>query len=70
MTGSTLAAIVIPIVAMSALAAWIVVVFHADSHPFWENRSTAAPNRALARPSRKVRARPPHRPLGSIRPTK
>jgi hypothetical protein len=68
MTGSTLAAIVIPIVAMSALAAWIVVVFHADSHPFWENRSTAAPDRALARPSRKIRARSPHGPLASSGP--
>lgn len=68
MTGSTLAAIVIPIVAMFALAVWIVVVFHADSHPLWENRTTAAPNKALARPSRKVRARSPHRPLAASGP--
>jgi len=67
MTGSTLAAIVIPIVAMFGLAARIVVVFHADSHPLWENRTTAAPNRALARPSRKVRAFPAPA-AGSVRP--
>jgi hypothetical protein len=40
---------------MAIAARWIVVVFHADSHPRWENRTTAAPNRVLARPSRKVR---------------
>jgi len=35
MTGSSLAAIVIPIVVMLSLAAWIAMVFHAASHPFW-----------------------------------
>jgi hypothetical protein len=61
MTGSNLAAIVIPIFVMFGLAAWIVMVFHADSHPIWKNQTTAAPNEAPARPSRKVPARPPHR---------
>jgi hypothetical protein len=27
-----------------------VLVFHAGSHLLWENRTTAAPNRVLARP--------------------
>jgi hypothetical protein len=35
MTGSNLAAIVIPIVVMCSLAVWIALVFHADSHPRW-----------------------------------
>jgi hypothetical protein len=60
MTGSNLAAIVIPIVVMFGLAVWIVVVFHADSHPFWGNRAEAAPNETPARPSRKVPASSPH----------
>ena len=42
---------------------WIVVVFHVGGHLLRENRATAAPNWVLARPSRKVRARSPHRPL-------
>ena len=36
MTGSSVAAIVIPIVVMLSLAAWIAMVFHAASHPFWD----------------------------------
>ena len=33
MTGSSLALIVIPIVAMITLFGWLAVVFYADSHP-------------------------------------
>lgn len=33
MTGSTQAAVVIPIVALLLLAAWLALVFYADSHP-------------------------------------
>ena len=57
MTGSTVAAIVIPIVAMISLAVWIVLVFHADSHPRWRSSTTATPRQAPARPSRRVPAR-------------
>ena len=35
MTGSTLAAVVIPIVALTVLAVWLAMVFYADSHPRW-----------------------------------
>jgi hypothetical protein len=37
MTGSNLAAIVIPIVVMLSLGVWIVMVFHAASHPLWRD---------------------------------
>ena len=43
MTGSSLAPIVIPIVVLFSLAAWIVVVFHAASHPQRRDRSPAVP---------------------------
>ncbi len=33
MTGSSWAPIVIPVVAMIALAVWLAMVLHADSHP-------------------------------------
>ena len=62
MTGSNMAAIVIPIVVMLGLAVWIALVFHADSHPRWRQRTTAAPARATASHARKVPARSPHRP--------
>src|SRR6516165_12100758 len=62
MTGSSLAPIVIPIVVMFSLAAWIVMVFHADSHPRWHNDMAAAPNKAPARRGRNVPAPSPHRP--------
>ena len=47
---------------------WIVVVFHVGGHLLRENRATTAPNWVLARPSRKVRARSPHRPLAASGP--
>ena len=62
MTGSNMAAIIIPIVVMLGLAVWIALVFHADSHPRWRQRTTAAPARATASHARKVPARSPHRP--------
>ena len=37
MTGSTEAAIVIPIVAFLLLFTWLAAVFWADSHPRWGN---------------------------------
>ena len=62
MTGSNLAAIVIPIVVMFSLAVWIVLVFHADSHPFWRDRTASAPDKAPAPQSRPVSVRSLHRP--------
>jgi hypothetical protein len=35
MDGSGLSLIVIPIVAVISLAAWLIMVFYADSHPQW-----------------------------------
>ena len=62
MTGSNMAAIIIPIVVMLGLAVWIALVFHADSHPLWRQRAAAAPTKAPASHGRKVSARSPHRP--------
>ena len=54
MTGSNLAAIVIPIVVMFGLGVWIALVFHADSHPRWRQRTVPAPNTAPAVHGRQV----------------
>ena len=62
MTGSNLAAIVIPIVVMFGLGVWITLVFHADSHPRWRQRTVPAPNTAPAVHGRQVPARSPRRP--------
>jgi hypothetical protein len=35
MDGSGLSLIVVPIVAVISLAAWLIMVFYADSHPQW-----------------------------------
>ncbi len=39
MTGSSLAPAIIAIVVSIALAAWLVMVFHAARHPFWKHQS-------------------------------
>jgi hypothetical protein len=49
MTGSSLAPIVIPIVAMVSLAAWITVIFYADRHPFWGDRTKGIQSRQIHR---------------------
>jgi hypothetical protein len=42
MTGSALAPVIVPIVAIVTLTAWLTLVFHADAHPFWQaGRGTA-----------------------------
>jgi|GEM_PF-412478 len=38
MTGSSLAVIITPIVAVTCLAAWLIMIFYADSHPEWKHR--------------------------------
>ena len=38
MTGSALAPIVIPIVVTIGLAIWLIMVYHAASHPQWGSR--------------------------------
>ena len=62
MTGSNLAAIVIPIVVMFGLGVWIALVFHADSHPRWRQRTAPVPNTAPAAHDRRVPAHLPRRP--------
>jgi hypothetical protein len=61
MTGSNLAAIVIPIVVMFGLGVWIALVFHADSHPRWQQRTAPVPNTGPAAHGRQV---PVHLPRG------
>ena len=53
MTGSSLAPYIIPIVAMICLAALLIAVYYADSHPEWK--------RAGQEPGQRVagEARPP-----------
>ena len=62
MTGSNLAAIVIPIVVMLGLGVWIALVFHADSHPRWRQRAVPAPDTAPAAHGRQELAHSPRRP--------
>ena len=62
MTGSNLAAIVIPIVVMLGLGIWIALVFHADSHPRWRQRAAPAPATAPAAHGRQEPALAPRRP--------
>jgi hypothetical protein len=42
MTGSSVDFIVIPIVATICLAAWLIMVYYADSHPGWRGTRTRA----------------------------
>jgi hypothetical protein len=41
MTGSSLAPIIIPIVVSISLAAWLIMVYYAASHPEWKNARPA-----------------------------
>ena len=43
MSGSTLAAVIIPLVVMPSLAAWLIMVFHAARHPLWGNSQASRP---------------------------
>ena len=45
MDGSTLSLILIPIITMASLAAWLILVAHAASHPTWKH-GPAAPQDA------------------------
>ena len=49
MDGSSLSLILIPIAVSIGLAAWLILVFHAASHPQWSAHSAApAPARSVA----------------------
>ena len=64
MDGSSVSLIVIPIVTVLSLAAWLVMVAYADSHPRWGGRSAgghaSAGQAALA--DRRQPDAPVHRP--------
>ena len=67
MDGSSLSLIVIPIVVMACLAAWLVIVYYADSHPLWRHQQ-ARPytgTRPAALAARQHTGPNPHRPAGS-----
>ena len=53
MTGSSLAPFIIPIVAMICLAALLIAVYYADSHPGWKSASQEPEHRIASE------ARPP-----------
>ena len=54
MDGSGLSLIVVPIVAVISLAAWLILVFYADSHPQWGR----APGRGSSGPAAPAGRRP------------
>jgi hypothetical protein len=62
MTGSSLAPVVIPIVAMFSLAAWLAIIFYADRHPLWGDRTKAAAKGIQSRQIRRFSARSVHLP--------
>jgi hypothetical protein len=73
MTGSTLAPIIIPIAALIGLAAWLIMVFHAASHPFWRSQSpapeqpgTGTAARAAQRPDAPRPQTRPAEPAGNL----
>ena len=62
MTGSSLAPVVIPIFAMFSLAAWLAMIFYADRHPLWGDRTKAAAKSIQSRQIRRFSARSVHLP--------
>ena len=50
MDGSGLSLIVVPVVAVICLAAWLIMVFYADSHPQW-GRATGRRSSGRAAPA-------------------
>jgi uncharacterized membrane protein len=51
MTGSSLALFIIPIVAMICLAALLILVYYADSHPGWKSASQEPEHRIASQAS-------------------
>jgi len=62
MTGSSLAPVVIPIFAMFSLAAWLAIIFYADRHPLWGDRTKAAAKSIQSRQIRRFSAHSVHLP--------
>jgi hypothetical protein len=48
MTGSIVVAIVTPLVALSALGIWLIMIFWADAHPAWKTRTPEGPELTAA----------------------
>jgi hypothetical protein len=44
MDGSSLSLIVIPVVVLASLAAWLIIVYYACSHPLWQHHQQASPD--------------------------
>jgi hypothetical protein len=65
MSGSTLAAVITPIVALPFLALWLSLVFYADRHP-QHGTHASEPGRALPAPREPARAAAPPQPRGSL----
>ena len=63
MDGSSIDLIIIPIVVVISLAAWLIVVFYAVTHPEWKHGpaapqqapATALPGAAVPRPRAEIR---------------
>lgn len=62
MTGTNLAAIITPIVAMISLAAWLAMVFYADAHPGVRRQAAAEPGPGPAAPASAERRGAPGAP--------
>jgi hypothetical protein len=65
MSGSTLTAIITPIVALPLLALWLIAVFYADSHPY-HGPHAPAPGPALPAPREPAQVAAPPQPRGSL----
>jgi hypothetical protein len=50
MDGSTLSVIIIPVVVVISLAAWLMLVYYADSHPRWRHGPATAADRPAPGP--------------------
>jgi hypothetical protein len=63
MSGSNMVAILAPVVALPLMAFWLIMVFHADSHPGYRHRPPLpvpdAPAAAMPGPRPEVTPEPP-----------
>jgi hypothetical protein len=66
MTGSTLAVVIIPIVAFLTLGLWLTMVFYANAHPMHRSASAArvrpAPAADSEQPGPEAERQPEHAP--------
>jgi hypothetical protein len=73
MDGSSLSLILVPIAVSIGLAAWLILVYHAASHPHWSAHSAPARSVAAAPPGRRPAGHPaakqPVRDASASRPS-